>query len=254
MATENMIDNKMCCCIIMLFIIVLFTDSIIKQCPMIRNLFTDSINYVLLISLVIFIILLDLPCGIMFAIAVVYMSMYIINTKPNIVIGKNKNNNNNSTSSSTSTSTKPPIKTLSKNINNKFENTINNNKVSERSVKFNEEANIINLSENNSIRSESEFIYDNTKPFPNNNIKPFEENNNENSQATVFTNEYNNKDDLTKSEGEPERSGFDISGCRYDMKNSQQNLTKNGPPLSQCSAYDTNKLKSCGTLFYPLNA
>ena len=241
-----MIDNKMCCCIIMLFIIVLFTDSIIKQCPMIRNLFTDSINYVLLISLVIFTILLDLPCGIMFAIAVVYMSMYIINTKPNIVIGNNKNN-------STSTSTKPPIKTLSKNINNKFENTINNNKVSERSVKFNEEANIINLSENNSIRSESEFIYDNTKPFPNNNIKPFE-NNNENSQATVFTNEYNNKDDLTKSEGEPERSGFDISGCRYDMKNSQQNLTKNGPPLSQCSAYDTNKLKSCGTLFYPLNA
>ena len=117
----------------------------------------------------------------------------------------------------------------------------------------NVQENIINLPEEQSIRSESEFIYDNTRPFPNNNIKPFD-NNNENSKATVFTNEYTNEDNLTNSEGEPDRSGFDVSGCRYDMKNSSQNLTKNGPPLAQCSAYDTNKLKSCGTLFYPLNA
>ena len=253
MATENMIDNKMCCCIIMLFIVVLFTDSIIKQCPMIQNLFTDSINYILLISLVIFTIFLDLNCGIMFALAVLYMSMYITNIKPNIVISKNNNNKNNSTSTLSSTSTKPTIKTLSNSINNKFEDTLNDNSISKRSVKFNEEENIINLPKEHSIRSESEFIYDNTKPFPNNNIKPFD-NNNENSKATVFVNEYDNKDDLTNSEGEPDRSGFDVSGCRYDMKNSSQNLTKNGPPLAQCSAYDTNKLKSCGTLFYPLNA
>lgn len=253
MATENMIDNKMCCCIIMLFIVVLFTDSIIMQCPMIKNLFTDRINYILLVSLVIFTICLDLHCGIMFALAVLYMSMYITTTKSKIVISKNNNNKNNSTSTLSSTSTKPTIKTLSNSINNKFENTVNDNTISKRSVKFNEEENIINLPEEQSIRSESEFIYDNTRPFPNNNIKPFD-NNNENSKATVFTNEYTNEDNLTNSEGEPDRSGFDVSGCRYDMKNSSQNLTKNGPPLAQCSAYDTNKLKSCGTLFYPLNA
>jgi hypothetical protein len=253
MATENMIDNKMCCCIIMLFIVVLFTDSIIMQCPMIKNLFTDRINYILLVSLVIFTICLDLHCGIMFALAVLYMSMYITTTKSKIVISKNNNNKNNSTSTLSSTSTKPTIKTLSNSINNKFEDTVNNNTISKRSVKFNEEENIINLPEEQSIRSESEFIYDNTRPFPNNNIKPFD-NNNENSKATVFTNEYTNEDNLSNSEGEPDRSGFDVSGCRYDMKNSSQNLTKNGPPLAQCSAYDTNKLKSCGTLFYPLNA
>jgi len=253
MVTENMIDNKMCCCIIMLFIVVLFTDSIIMQCPMIKNLFTDRINYILLVSLVIFTICLDLHCGIMFALAVLYMSMYITTTKSKIVISKNNNNKNNSTSTLSSTSTKPTIKTLSNSINNKFENTVNDNTISKRSVKFNEEENIINLPEEQSIRSESEFIYDNTRPFPNNNIKPFD-NNNENSKATVFTNEYTNEDNLTNSEGEPDRSGFDVSGCRYDMKNSSQNLTKNGPPLTQCSAYDTNKLKSCGTLFYPLNA
>ena len=253
MATENMIDNKMCCCIIMLFIVVLFTDSIIMQCPMIKNLFTDRINYILLVSLVIFTICLDLHCGIMFALAVLYMSMYITTTKSKIVISKHNNNKNNSTSTLSSTSTKPTIKTLSNSINNKFEDTVNDNTISKRSVKFNEEENIINLPEEQSIRSESEFIYDNTRPFPNNNIKPFD-NNNENSKATVFTNEYTNEDNLTNSEGEPDRSGFDVSGCRYDMKNSSQNLTKNGPPLTQCSAYDTNKLKSCGTLFYPLNA
>ena len=253
MATENMIDNKMCCCIIMLFIVVLFTDSIIMQCPMIKNLFTDRINYILLVSLVIFTICLDLHCGIMFALAVLYMSMYITTTKSKIVISKNNNNKNNSTSTLSSTSTKPTIKTLSNSINNKFENTVNDNTISKRSVKFNEEENIINLPEEQSIRSESEFIYDNTRPFPNNNIKPFD-NNNENSKATVFTNEYTNEDDLNNPDGEPDRSGFDVSGCRYDMKNSSQNLTKNGPPLAQCSAYDTNKLKSCGTLFYPLNA
>jgi len=248
MANENMVDNKMCCCIIMLFIVVLFTDSIIKQCPMIKNLFTDSINYILLILLVIFTLCLDLNCGIIFALAVVYTSMYITTVNPKIVIRNNNKNKNNSTS------TMPKIKISSKNISNKFENTINNN-IAKHTVKFNEEANIINLPEDNLIHSESEFIYENTKPFPNNNIKPFEHNN-ENTKATVFTNEYNNnKDDLTNSELEHDndRSGFDISGCRYDMKHSAQNLTKNGPPLSQCSAYDSNKLKSCGTLFYPLN-
>ena len=109
MATENMIDNKMCCCIIMLFIVVLFTDSIIMQCPMIKNLFTDRINYILLVSLVIFTICLDLHCGIMFALAVLYMSMYITTTKSKIVISKNNNNKNNSTSTLSSTSTKPTI-------------------------------------------------------------------------------------------------------------------------------------------------
>lgn len=251
MATENMVDNKMCCCVIMLFIVVLFTDSIINQCPMLRNLFTDSINYTLLIALVIFIILLDLHCGIMFALGVLYISMYITTTKPKIVISTNNLNNLNN-KASIDVNKKINLNTKV-DVNKKSSHEINNNQVSERSVKFNEELNIITLPEDNSILSESEFIYNNTKPFPNNNIKPFETNN-ENSNATVFTNDYTNKDGLTKTDGEPDRSGFDVSGCRYDMKNSPQNLTKYGPPLSQCSAYDTNKLKSCGTLFYPLNA
>tara|TARA_Y100000768_G_C23658860_1_gene532141 strand:- start:97 stop:666 length:570 start_codon:yes stop_codon:yes gene_type:complete len=47
--------------------------------------------------------------------------------------------------------------------------------------------------------------------------------------------------------------GYDVSGCRYDFKNSFQNYTKFGPPLAWCETYDLSKLKKCGTLFYPLN-
>ena len=106
---------------------------------------------------------------------------------------------------------------------------------------------------NNNIRDDSEFIYDNTKPFPNKNLKPFQpidyvpEPTQSNQDSSV------NNDMITKVE-QPDRSGFDITGCRYDMKNSPQNLTQYGPPVAQCSAYDPAKVQLCGTVFYPLNA
>ena len=112
----------------------------------------------------------------------------------------------------------------------------------------------------NTIRDESEFIYDNTKPFPNKNLKPFqpkecessEDNKNLNIVQQTINKECSNG--RITQVGEPDRSGFDISGCRYDMKNSPQNLTRYGPPVSQCSAYDPAKAQICGTVFYPLNA
>lgn len=51
-----------------------------------------------------------------------------------------------------------------------------------------------------------------------------------------------------------DRSGFDIAGCRYDMKLSPQNFTQYGPPLSFCGTYDNGVTNACGTVFYPLNA
>ena len=150
-------------------------------------------------------------------------------------------------------------------INN---NTINSNTInstmSERKVKFVEEKTIINpsvnsnISDSDNILSESEFIYNNTKPFPNNNLKPFQpplENSVETNVNLVQQNiKKEVQNDFITQVGEPDRSGYDITGCRYDMKNSPQNLTKYGPPLAQCSAYDVNKIKTCGTVFYPLNA
>ena len=246
----NMIDIKMCCCIIIATLFLVFPDTILTTFPMIRNLFNDNVNYILLITLVILTLLIDLHCGIIFALAVVFMSMYIdTQSKSSIVIRKND----------TMTTNAMTTKAITNNINN---NKVNN----ERKVKFIEEPKIIN-STDDTIRSDSEFIYDTTKPFPNKNIKPFQYNS-ETSTATIVSNNANHNNvngvqDIVDNEcqnnfltqnGQPDRSGYDINGCRYDMKNSPQNLTKYGPPLSHCGTYNVDKLTSCGTLFYPLNA
>ena len=62
----------------------------------------------------------------------------------------------------------------------------------------------------------------------------------------------NNKEMLTQV-GPNDRHGYDIAGCRYDMKNSHQNLTKYGPPLSLCNVYTKENIEKQGTAFYPLN-
>lgn len=47
--------------------------------------------------------------------------------------------------------------------------------------------------------------------------------------------------------------GYDVAGCRYDLNFRPQNNTIHGPPLADCNAYDTNKLRTTGTLWYPLH-
>ncbi len=244
-----MIDINLCWCIIIALIFVLFTDSILENLPIIKLLFKDNINYILLMILVVFIMLIDLHCGIIFGLLILYMSMYIHSHKNTITI----------------TSTNPAHTSINdviiKSVVNSNTNSVNST-MPERKVKFVEEKTVINpfvnISDSDNILSESEFIYNNTKPFPNNNLKPFQPpadttvDNNVNLSKPIINKTFQN--DFITQVGEPDRSGYDITGCRYDMKNSPQNLTKYGPPLAQCSAYNVNKIKTCGTVFYPLNA
>ena len=66
-----------------------------------------------------------------------------------------------------------------------------------------------------------------------------------------FRNKNNSKE--LQTQGIPlSNNSQDVAGCRYDYKNSAQNSTMNGPPLSSCNAYNPSEL-STGTLFYPLN-
>ena len=124
----NMIDIKMCCCIIIATLFLVFPDTILTTFPMIRNLFNDNVNYILLITLVILTLLIDLHCGIIFALAVVFMSMYIdIQSKSSIVIRKNDTMTTNAMTTNAMTT-----KAINNNINN---NKVNN----ERKVKFIEE-------------------------------------------------------------------------------------------------------------------
>lgn len=57
--------------------------------------------------------------------------------------------------------------------------------------------------------------------------------------------------DFLTQKGLPDKGGFDIAGCRYDMTSMEQNLSKYGPPVS---SYCKPKNEECGgQSFYPLN-
>lgn len=206
--------------IICVILIISFTDNIFNNLPILKKLFTDSLNYILLIVLVLLVILIDMPSGIILAFVILYLSVYI-----------NYNN--------------------SKKVRFSDINTVINTNNIPTGTNINGYVPL----------SESEFIYNNTKPFPNNNIAPFAP-----SSQDSINNMSANKEVLgcglktsTNPEyitqvGLPSRDGYDITGCRYDFKNSPQNTTKYGSPLAQCATYSGDQAKKCGTVFYPLHA
>jgi hypothetical protein len=260
---------KIVICIVLIILLIIFTPKIFTTFPVLKNLFNDNINYILIMLLVIFIMLIDIWCGCALALVILYMSLYINNN--NTIIKKNM---------------MIPMKTLpdfikieptnNNIINNKVDTNMNSNTtdnthaistvqaIAQPTVQPTVQADTHAYDNTNvNTNSNSEFIYDNTKPFPNNNLKPFQPKESVSSQDNINQNNINfvqqtinqecSNDSITNV-GEPDRSGFDVSGCRYDMKNSPQNLTQYGPPVSKCSAYDPSKIQTCGTLFYPLNA
>jgi hypothetical protein len=216
--------------VVFVILIIAFTDNILNNTPILKKLFTDQINFILLITLVILVILIDIPNGIVLAFLVLYLSVNINYNKKKLSFNDVKNI--------------IPLTNASSNINNTN---------SSSSMPY---------IESNQYGSESEFIYNNTKPFPNHNLNPFspddkdtinlldnsiKNTNQENTKFSINSNLINENTLLN-------RDGYDVTGCRYDFTNNPQNLTKFGPPLSQCSAYDVDKVKACGTVFYPLNA
>ena len=172
-----------------------------------------------------------------------YISMYISknpNKKPTM-----------STMSTMSTASTIPNTSIPSN-NDSFINVMNYNS------SLQTQDSIINNNNNvktDEVLSESEFIYNNSRPFPNKNIKPFQPEPEKVKVQEKFIDESQTKkqNDFITQVDQPDRSGYDVTGCRYDMKNSPQNLTQYGPPLAQCSAYNMNQLQTCGTIFYPLN-
>ena len=55
-----MIDIKKSSCIIIALLIVLYLNTILSTYPIIKYLFTDKVNFILLTILVVFIMLIDL--------------------------------------------------------------------------------------------------------------------------------------------------------------------------------------------------
>lgn len=228
MATSCSLHTIILVCIIVL--IIAFIDDVFKNVPMLIKLFTDPINFLLLNALVILILLIDLPCGIILAFLILYIAIYIKR-----VFKFNKDNN-----------------MLATNVINN--NTGNHGKHQYHGNYDNSNQTILAYPSKNV--SESEFIYKNTL-FPNKNLKPFKamDQNAINLHTKTITSNIacNQNDDIT-TVNPPNRDGYDITGCRYDFKNSPQNLTQYGPPLASCGAYNKEQIKKCGTVFYPLNA
>ena len=203
-----------------IILMIAFTDELFQKVPALVKLFTDPINFMLLIVLVILIVLIDLPCGILLSFVVLYMAIYVKRTI------KNKRDNFENILIAS--------KLLNNNANPKLPNDIPPQYL-----------------------SESEINYDITKPFPNKNISPFkpiDQQTIDNKTQQITTNIASNQHDAITTVNPPNRDGYDIAGCRYDFKDSTQNMTKYGPPLAACGAYNSQQAKTCGTLFYPLNA
>lgn len=189
---------------------VAFTDDLFKFAPVLTKLFTNPINFMLLVALVICVLFIDLPSGIILTFLALYLAV--------------------------------SIRRMQNAIRDKFDNVVMTSQLVANNIipKF---------------LSESEFLYKHDKPIPNGNIPPFQplDQAEIEQKTSAMTASICNPQDQITVVGPKDRTGFDTTGCRYDMKNSPQNLTKYGPPLSACGTYDNNKTSKCGTVFYPLN-
>lgn len=261
---------KIAICIILALLAIVFTPNLFLALPVLTHLFTDTINYILIMLVIIFVMLIDICYGTTLGLVILYMAMYINNNTNNTTIKKNIMVP--MTTLPNSIQILPPngnmihtIVDLAKEDLAKVDlSKVDLSKIDlaklDLSKTNNTNTNSIPDSNPNTITDDSEFIYDNTKPFPNKNIKPFQPKDYDSKQTHINQTNINviqqsiNQNDRITQVGEPDRSGYDVSGCRYDMKNSPQNLTRYGPPVSQCSAYDPAKAQICGTVFYPLNA
>jgi hypothetical protein len=200
---------------VLIILIIAFADDIFTRLPVLSKLFTDAVNFLLLVTLCILVLLLDMPSGILLTFLVLYLAVW--------------------------------IKQWLKSKKERFSDIKNANSI----LTNNPLSNIPR-----EYASESEINY-NKPSIPNGNISPFQPVTPE--QIIAQTPQIRpsiacNQNDSLSQVGPLNRDGYDCVGCRYDMKDSPQNLTKWGQPLARCGTYDASKVSKWGTVFYPLNA
>lgn len=202
---------------VLIILIIAFADDIFTRMPVLTKLFTDAVNFVLLIALCILVLLLDMPSGILLAFLILYLAVWV----------KQWRN----------------VKAKTERFSNVM---VPNGILTANPLSDIPRANV----------SESEIDY-NKPAIPNGNIPPFQPI--AQSQIAAATPQIRpgiacDQNDSLAQVGPLNRDGYDCTGCRYDMKDSPQNLTKWGQPLARCSTYDASKVAKVGTVFYPLNA
>ena len=205
---------------VVVILIIAFADDIFTHLPILSKLFTDVVNFLLIIILCILVLLLDMPSGILLTFLVLYLAVW----------------------------NKQWLKTKHMErmrMSERFSDVMSASHLS------------IPLSDiPRAYASESEINY--VMPtFTNGNIPPFQPL--EQAAIQEMTPQIRpaiacNQNDSLSQVGPANRDGYDCTGCRYDMKDSPQNLTKWGQPLARCGTYDASKVSKIGTVFYPLHA
>ena len=79
------INIKILCTAIALFIII-YTPQILHSYPIIKILFNDKINYILLIAVVVFVMLIELYYGLILGLIILYISFYITDNQKKMII------------------------------------------------------------------------------------------------------------------------------------------------------------------------
>ena len=208
-------------------LIIAFADEIFTKVPELLNLFTNPINFVLLIILVILVILINLPIGIILSFLMLYLAVYVKN-----LINNKKDKINN-------------IMITSKLINNSINNSINNRNSNSNTGSHSDATNVPDFQQKpisdgvvntQDIRISPQSIQQSQEVMPSQ------------AQQTHIENDTYGNTNIQSMDG------YDVVGCRYDFKDSQQNMTLFGKPLSSCSAYDKEQSVKRGSVFYPLNA
>ena len=218
----NNCDQQSLLVLLCFVLVVVFMDSIDKVVPSLRNLINDQVNLGLAALVVILTTLINVPVGAMLLFVILYMHMYY-KTKHSLVLQESFQNNH------------------------LHEQVLD--LVADEDPDFNHGANADSHIEPDQNKVEIARAVNDLPKNPE--LTKAVSQSVERAMRGPKTCDQNN--DLLTQTFDKNRNGFDVAGCRYDMKASPQNLTMNGPPVAQCGNYHKDKMDMIGTAFYPLN-
>lgn len=273
MKTKNIMSNLIIAILSLTIITFPYMLETNKQYKIniIKKMFTDNLNLLLLISIVSISIYIDQSIGIMLAFLVLFMAIYIKNNEAhegfeNITVEEEgdismrnpdldmttveEEENNNSMRD-------PNPELLMNNVDEPFTNQTKENfirgtipVIPKRNMNSNDE-NIDYLPTKNMGNQDiyHQNTYKNTSNHPAMNSLIDNITDEETHKIEGFKSKINSR----PNNQAVKLSTQDMMGCRYDSSSNPMNAMVNGPPLATCHGYDLDTLNKSGTLFYPLS-
>lgn len=241
---------------VLIILLIAFLPNISKAIPNFHLLINNRINYLILLVITLCLLLLDLATGLLFALFILYATVYFNNPNTNYFTDVNNatiSNNNLSIKTVYPIIETPhdvkltPIQPLSGDV------PTNMLKGSFEQTQLIEEGFSNNVNSNNGTFSAtcanpnnvSQLLFDAEKKFRMEEGTYLPINNN------MIPSDYKSPNEMVNQS--LDRAGFDTAGCRYDYVKSVQNETMYGPPLSANNYLTKNGVEKTGTVWYPLN-